>query len=156
PPASSSPADNMQSQSSTNSPQPDGTARRQNLAKTLARISAQIDDAKQKLEAVNKELASAPARKPAALIAQRDTLQGQLELNQAMRETIQKMSSFLEGTADSGDGLEGSIEQLARSVPEVLATDETKKSQPQATPAPSSSNGLIGQSLTLFGQMRTM
>jgi small-conductance mechanosensitive channel len=138
--------------------QPGSPNRRQNLAQTMARVSAQIDDAEQKLESVNKALAAAPASKRAALIAQRDALQGQLSLNKAMLDTMQKMSNFLEGSAEGGEGLEGSIEQLARSVPEVLATDGSKKPTPQpaSTPTLSNSSGLIGQSLTLFGQMRSI
>jgi hypothetical protein len=150
--------DTPKSSSSSNSQEMGGASQRQNLARTLARVSAQIDDAEQKLEGVNKQLATAPRSKRAALVAQRDSLQGQLELNRAMRDTIQKMSNFLEGSADTGDSLEGSIQQLANSVPEVLAADQSKKSQskPSTAPAPSNSNGLVGQSLTLFGQMRTM
>ena len=59
------------SQSNTGQP-----TQAQNLAQTAARIAAQIDDTQNKLDAVNKELASAPRSKQKDLLAQRDRLQG--------------------------------------------------------------------------------
>jgi len=134
------------------------TIRRQNLAQTLARLSSQIDDAQQKLEDVNKSLASASGTKRRDLTAQRDRLQGQLALNKAMLDAIQKLSAFMEGGADDSDDLDSAIDQLARSLPEVLGGTDEKKSATKAAPqpAPGNSSGLIGQSLTLFGQIRSM
>jgi len=135
----------------------EGTIRRQNLAQTLARVSSQIDDAQQKLEDVNKSLGSASGTKRRDLIAQRDRLQGQLALNKAMLDAIQKLSAFMEGGADDSDDLDSAIDQLARSIPEVLGGTDDKKSptKPAPQPAPGNSSGLIGQSLTLFGQIRS-
>jgi small-conductance mechanosensitive channel len=149
----SSPADNGQ------------PTQQQNLAQTAARIAAQIDDTQTKLDAVNKQLASAPRAKQKDLIAQRDRLQGLLTLNKALQDTIQKLASFVGGATDNAQGLEGSIDQLAHSLPEVLGDDNTKKSGTAAAataaaaakPAPNpGSSGLIGQSLELFDQMQTM
>src|SRR6185369_3231768 len=132
--------------------------RRQNLAQTLARIAAQIDDVQEKLDGVNKSLATAAGPKRRDLIAQRDRLQGQLALNKAMLDAIQKMSAFVEGSADDSDDLDTAIDQLARSVPEVLGAADDKKTvgKPASQPAPANSSGLIGQSLTLLGQIRSM
>ncbi len=140
----------------------------QNLAQTAARIAAQIDDTQTKLDAVNKELASAPRAKQKDLLAQRDRLQGLLTLDKALQDTIQKMASFVGGATETSEGLEGSIDQLAHSVPEVLGDDNTKKPGTGTTAAAAAtaasakpvvnaaSSGLIGQSLALFDQMQTM
>ena len=148
--------------------QPDGTAQpthQQNLAQTAARIAAQIDDTQTKLDAVNKQLASAPRAKQKDLLAQRDRLQGLLTLNKALQDTIQKMASFVGGATEDAQGLAGSIDDLAHSVPEVVGDENAKKSSTAAagavttTPKPvvvQSSSGLIGQSLALFDQMQTM
>jgi len=137
----------------------------QNLAQTAARIAAQIDDTQTKLDAVNKQLATAPRAKQKDLLTQRDRLQGLLTLNKALQDTIQKLASFVGGASENAEGLEGSIDQLAHSVPEVLGDENTKKSgtaaaaataasaKPAVTPG---SSGLIGQSLALFDQMQTM
>jgi len=145
--------------------QPNGQpTQQQNLAQTAARIAAQIDDAQTKLDAVNKQLASAPRSKQKDLLAQRERLQGLLTLNKALQDTIQKMASFVGGATENAEGLEGSIDQLAHSVPEVLGDDNTKKSgaaavATAATAKPTvnnASSGLIGQSLALFDQMQAM
>ena len=135
----------------------------QNLAQTAARIAAQIDDTQTKLDAVNKQLATAPRAKQKDLLTQRDRLQGLLTLNKALQDTIQKLASFVGGAADNAEGLEGSIDQLAHSVPEVLGDENTKKSGTAAAatvasakPAVPESSGLIGQTLALFDQMQTM
>ncbi|HTC90766.1 MAG TPA: hypothetical protein VK686_20825, partial [Bryobacteraceae bacterium] len=144
------------------SPAPSGTppTQQQNLSQTAGKIAAQVDDAQTKLEAVNKQLATAPKSKQKDLIAERDRLQGLLSLDKALQETIQKMASFVGGSAEGTEGLEGSINELARSVPEVINDPASKKtapapviSKPATTSAPS---GLIGQSLALLDQMQTM
>ena len=137
----------------------------QNLAQTSARIAAQTEDAQAKLDAVNKQFATAPRSKQKDLLAQRDKLMGLLTLNKALQDTIQKMATFVGGASENAGGLEGSIDELAHSVPEVLGDDNTKKSTTAAAAAAanakpatltSSSSGLIGQSLALFDQMQTM
>jgi len=151
-----------------NNPQPSTVqpTQQQNLAQTAARIAAQIDDTQTKLDAVNKQLASAPRAKQKDLQAQRDKLQGLLTLNKALQDTIQRMASFVGGASEGTEGFEGSIDELAHSVPEVLGEENTKKSigaaaaavAANAKPATvtSASSGLIGQSLALFDQMQTM
>ena len=147
---------------SASSAAPSGTppTQQQNLSQTAGKIAAQVDDAQTKLEAVNKQLATAPKSKQKDLIAERDRLQGLLSLDKALQETIQKMASFVGGSAEGTEGLEGSINELARSVPEVINDPASKKtapapviSKPATTSAPS---GLIGQSLALLDQMQTM
>ena len=136
----------------------------QNLAQTAARIAAQIDDTQTKLDAVNKQLASAPRTKQKDLLAQRDRLQGLLTLNKALQDTIQKMASFVGGATEDAQGLAGSIDDLAHSVPELVGDENAKKSGTSAAAATAppkpvvaqSSSGLIGQSLALFDQMQTM
>ncbi len=141
---------------------PSGTppTQQQNLSQTAAKIAAQIDDAQTKLDAVNKQLATAPRSKQKDLIAERDRLQGLLSLDKALQDTIQKMASFVGGAPEGAEGLEGSINELAHSVPEVISDAASKKtapapvnSKPATTSAPS---GLIGQSLALLDQMQTM
>jgi small-conductance mechanosensitive channel len=136
-------------------------SQQQNLAQTAAKIAAQIDDAQSKLDAVNKQIAAASKSKRQQLLAQRDQLQGQLALNKALQDTIQKMAAFVEGTNEGAEGLDGSINQLARSVPEAVGDETGKKPTPtapaaSATLTSSKPTGLIGQSLALFDQMQTM
>ena len=148
------------------SPAPAPTAgaqptQQQNLAQTAAKIAVQIDDTQSKLDDLNKQLATAPRSKQKDLLAQRDRLQGLLTLDKALQDTIQKMASFVGGAAEGAAGMEGSINELAHSVPEVVG-DDTGKKAPAApaanakTTTVSTSSGLIGQSLSLFDQVQSM
>ncbi|HEX6502344.1 MAG TPA: mechanosensitive ion channel protein MscS [Terriglobales bacterium] len=135
-------------------------AQQQDLAQVAARIAAEIDDTQSRLDNVNKQLASAPRSKRKDLQAERERLQGKLALDKAVQDSVQKMATFAEESTDSvSEGLEGSINQLARSVPEVFANKEAPKAPAKANSAPSAvanSSGLIGQAITLLGRMRSI
>jgi small-conductance mechanosensitive channel len=132
----------------------------QNFAKTLATIKSRISDNQSKIEALAKQIERAAPSKRQALIAQRDQLQGEVELDQATEDAVQKLASFAESTNESGaGGFAGSINDLARTVPEVLGNANAQKAaaKPAETkPAVSKSSGLIGQGLTLYSELRTM
>lgn len=145
----------------TQSPSAQGdSGQPQNFAKTLATIKSRISDNQSKMDALNKQLDKASPSKRQALIAQRDQLQGELELDQATEEAVQKLASFAESSNESGaGGFAGSINDLARTVPEVLGNANAQKAaaKPGETkPAVSKSSGLIGQGLTLYSEIRTI
>ena len=133
-------------------------AKKQDLSQVAAQIAAEIDATQTRIDEVNKQLASAPKTKRKALLAERERLQGALSLDKAVQDAVQKMMAFeVESTDTAGEGLEGSINQLARSVPEVFADKAIPKSTPKANPSPlANSSGLIGQALTLLGRMRSV
>ena len=133
-------------------------AQKQSLSQVAAQIAAEIDAIQTRLGEVNKQIVSASPAKKKALLAQRDNLQGELSLEKTVQDAVQKMTAFEEDSTDTaGEGLEGSINQLARSVPEVFADKGMPKSTPKANPSPlASSSGLIGQALILMGRMRSV
>ena len=132
----------------------------QNLAQTLAALKTRIDQDQSLLDALNKKLATAPPGKRQSLAAQRDSLQGEITLDQATQDAVQKLATFAESSEESGvGGFSGSINDLARTVPEVLGDANAQKAaaKPAATqPTVSKSSGLIGQALTLYTELRTM
>ena len=115
---------------------------------------------------MNKQLATAPPRARAALQNKRDNLQGQIELNSAILDSVGKMLNFIEsGNETSGEGLQGNIDQLARSVPEVFGPTSNQKTEtkPAAQAAPTTnqpasprSSGLIGEAGALYTEMRSI
>ena len=131
---------------------------KQDLSQVAAQIASEIDAIQTRLDEVNKQLTSAPRSKRKGLLAQQERLQGELSLEKTVQDAVQKMTAFEEDSADTaGEGLEGSISQLARSVPEVFADKGIPKSTPKANPSPlASSSGLIGQALILMGRMRSV
>jgi small-conductance mechanosensitive channel len=146
--------DNQSATQQANSNEP------QNFAKSLATIKSRISDNQSKIEGLNKQIAKAAPSKRQVLIAQRDQLQGEVELDQATEDAVQKLASFAESSNESGaGGFAGSINDLARTIPEVLGNANAQKAaaKPADTkPAVSKSSGLIGQGLTLYSEIRTM
>jgi small-conductance mechanosensitive channel len=127
------------------------TTQQQNLAAIEARTSLQIDQLQAQIENLNPQISKAPAAKRESLISQREALQGQLDLQKALLDAVQKMASFVETNGE----IAGSINQLARSIPEVLSAPANSQNKAAATTAPTkpmlaSSGGLISDALTLY------
>jgi len=139
---------------------PGASSQEQNLAQTLATLKSRIDQNQSKLDALNKQIETAPPSKRLSLTAQRDSLQGEIALDQATQDAVQKLASFVESSEESGvGGFTGSINDLARTVPEILGDANSQKAaaKPAATqPTISKSSGLIGHCLTLYTELRTM
>ncbi len=129
-----------------------------NYTRVQARLSERMADVQSQIDALNKQIDRATGATRQNLIANRDASQGQLELYKSMQDALQKMATFTETTEASSAGLTGTINTLARSVPEVL---EIQKTSAQAKPAPApatqprnaSSSGLIGQMVALYGEL---
>ncbi|HEV2469328.1 MAG TPA: mechanosensitive ion channel protein MscS [Candidatus Sulfotelmatobacter sp.] len=127
----------------------------QNLANLEQKTSAQIAQLQSQIQTVNEQLRRAPASRRMALTSQRDALQSQLDLQKALLDAIQKMAAFVETNGEIAGGLEGDINRLAKSIPEVLGTeDNAKKANPTAAkPTLANSGGLISEAITLYDYM---
>src|SRR6202046_4787718 len=146
---------------------PAGAAQPEKFSQMLARLTAQIAEAQTRIDALDKQIASASGKKKDNLVSQRQNLQGAIELDKAMEEDVQKMAAFSESNYESSaKGLEGSINDLARSIPEVLGTSSAKgtaakpvtaqvaQPQPQPQARSGSSEGLIGEAVGGYSEMR--
>jgi small-conductance mechanosensitive channel len=133
------------------------TTSAQSSAQVETRNKARIADVQSKLDSIEKQIASAPKKKRDALIAQKHALEGELNLDNAVQEAIQKRAAFMESGNDTGaEGLDGRINQLAHSVPTVFAAANDQKSGTQAKPTPQSEaskqspSGLASQAIALY------
>jgi small-conductance mechanosensitive channel len=131
------------------------TSQQQNLLQMEARTSSQIDQLQSQIETLNEQIPKTPSAARSNLISQRDALQGELELQKALLDAIQKMAAFVETNGEISGGLEGGINQLARSIPDVLGTSANPQ-KTAVTPTPSkpslaNSGGLISEAVTLYG-----
>jgi small-conductance mechanosensitive channel len=135
------------------------TAQQQNIEQMKAKTSAQIDQIQSQITSLNAQIEKAPARKQFNLVSQRDALQSQLQLQKALLDAVSKMASFVETSNEFGGGLEGDINRLAKSVPEVLGLNAaSQKATTTATAAPAkptitNSGGLITEAITLYDYM---
>ena len=133
------------------------TTQQQNLQQLQTKTTAQIDQLNAQITTLNSQIAKASASKRTGLISQRDALQGELDLQKALLEAVEKMASFVENNGEIAGGLEGSINQLSRSIPEVLgpANPAQKTTTAPATSKPTLANsgGLISEAITLYDYM---
>jgi small-conductance mechanosensitive channel len=136
-------------------------AQPQNIAQVQANVTQRIAQNESQIDQLDKQMESArSSKKKDDLMAQRETLQGQVQLDKAILDAVQKMSAFNETTSEnSTEGLAGTINQLARGIPEVFGgTAAEKPSAKQLKPeaAPAKSSGLIGQAAAAYGYMQTL
>lgn len=138
----------------------------QNIVKMQQSIGPQIQTLKMELDAINRKLPLTAAKQRAALMAQRDTLQEQIQLAQALQDNLQKITSFMT-SAENANGvateLTGKILALQRTVPTASLPTVTSpvaaggksqavpKTVPPALPVVSAQDeGLVGQIEQMF------
>jgi len=143
------------------------TPQQQNLAQLQEGTSVRINQLQSQVENLNAQIAKTPEARRPNLVSQRDALQSQLDLQKALLDAIQKMASFVETNGEIAGGLEGSVNQLGRSIPEVLgssssssASSNASASSPKtaaasapAKPSLANSGGLISEAMTLYDYM---
>jgi small-conductance mechanosensitive channel len=91
--------------------------------------------------------------------SQRQSLEGKLALDKASLDAVRQMKEFVEGNSSGAAGLQGSINELARSVPEVLELPVNNKFSavtPSAKSTPNVRPGLLGQLTTLYDEMQNI
>jgi small-conductance mechanosensitive channel len=152
-------------QQKTRASQPSGEttqqqSQQQNLQQLEAKTSAQIDTLQSQIKTLEEQIPRAPSAKRRALISQRDAAQSELDLQKALLDAIQKMATFVETNGEISGGLEGEVNQLARSIPEVLGSTAQKNapaaSSSPAKPSLANSGGLISEVMTLYDYVSTM
>jgi small-conductance mechanosensitive channel len=130
----------------------------QGFSQRKAKVAATVADAESKVEDLNSQIARSYGAKRQSLIAKRDVLEGELELDRAVQQSVEKLSSF-EGAGESSSGLLANINQLKRSLPEVFGTPGAQKPTSagvQKQTDQGTNEGLIGQAIDLYRQIRGM
>ena len=130
-------------------------------AQVESQISQNIAANQSRLDELNKQISAEAGAKKKTSTAQRDELAGQIALDRARLDTIQKMSQFIELNTASNQGFDGSIKELADSVPEILAAPRngaasTQKPGQTISPTTARASGIIGQLSTLYDQVQSM
>lgn len=137
------------------------TTQQQNLQQLETKTSAQIDSLQSQIKALDEQIRRASFAKRRALGSQRDALESELELQKALLEVIQKMATFVETNGEISGGLEGEVNQLGKSIPEVLGSSASQKNtttpgSASAKPSLANSGGLISEAITLYDYMSAM
>ena len=140
---------------------PETPTREEKLAQFATQVKTRIDQDELQLAALNKQIDAASGKKKEALTDQREKVQGDLELNKAMQDAVQRMTTFMVNTNESSTkGLQGNINDLARSIPEVLGTasaqNASAKAAARAQTLTPSSGGLGSNARAVFDEMRSI
>ena len=130
----------------------------QNLAKLQSDVNARISTLEAQISTLNQQISGARKAQLQDLMAQKERAQGELDLNKAMQQTFEQMSQFMSTNGTSGTGgLEGSINELQSSVPELTTAGSKTGVKPPSTPvAMPASTGLIGEVVQLYEQLNSM
>jgi small-conductance mechanosensitive channel len=138
--------------------QPSATSSSQNTEKLLSDTNARIAAIQVQINNLNGKMGKTSPSQLKELAAQRDQLQGELDLRNAMRATLEQAikSASLNAGSNIG-GLAGAIEQLERSVPELASASAkaSKAANPQQI-ADTNSRGLIGDVIATYDQLEAM
>jgi small-conductance mechanosensitive channel len=129
------------------------------LAKLESDTNARIAALEAEIPDLTQQIASAPRAKRQPLIAQKDNAEGELELRKTMRDTFQQLTQFINQNGEGGKGgLEGKINELRHSVPELSSAGAGKAvtKPPTASGSIPSSGGLIGEVIVLYDQLQAM
>jgi small-conductance mechanosensitive channel len=136
------------------------TTQEQKLMQMEAKTSSQIDQLQSQVEDLNSQIAKTPVARRGDRVSQRDSIQSQLELQKALLDATRKMAAFVESNGEISGGLAGGINQLARSIPDVLGTGTSTEKQvltpPSSKPSLANSGGLISDAMTLYGYLAAM
>jgi small-conductance mechanosensitive channel len=136
-----------------------GTTAPSALAKLESDTDARITALEAEIPDLTQQIASAPKAKRQPLIAQRDNAEGELELRKTMHDTFQQLTQFISAKGEGGkSGLEGQINELLHSVPELSGASAGKAvtKPPTASGSIPSSGGLIGEVIALYDQLQAM
>ena len=144
----------------------------QNIFQALQSIEPQIQTLKNELDTVNRKILQVSAKKRPPLLAQRDTLQGQIQLALALQGNLQKLTSFMTLAEDANGAtteLTGKIRGLEKTVPAlqtVVAPGQAgagvkSQSTPKIVSAPApvtnaQGAGLVGQLGQMFHLIRSL
>jgi Mechanosensitive ion channel len=134
-----------------------GTTSQQNIGKLESDVDARISALKAQISALDQQIATARKAKLQDLTAQRDRAQGELELRTAMHDALDQMNKFISTNGESSTGgLEGSINELRRSAPELSSPGKTALKPPSGPDAMPASTGLIGEVVAVYEQLNGM
>jgi hypothetical protein len=129
------------------------------LVKTENDVAARIRVLQAQISSLNQQIGGARKAKLQQLTEERDRAQGELDLRNAMHDALSQIVKFSANGENGQSGLEGSINELRNSVPELAtagAAKTTAKTPSTVTGAMQSANGLFGEVVMLYDQLQAL
>ena len=132
---------------------PNSEAEGSRLSSSVRTVATQLTQLQAQDQALDQQIANAPAKARAALQLQKEDVEGQLELAKASYEALNKVVGI--STAQSDSGLQGQINQLQSAAPELI----NSKVKPVASTIESIASlhdaGVSSQAVVLFQLLAT-
>jgi Mechanosensitive ion channel len=129
------------------------------LVKTDNDVAARIRVLQAQISSLNQQIAGARKAELQELTEERDRAQGELDLRNAMHDALGQMVKFNANGESGQSGLQGSINELRSSVPELapsVAAKTTGKTPSPGTNTTAAANGLIGEVVALYDQLQAL
>jgi hypothetical protein len=128
------------------------------LVKTENDVAARIRVLQAQISSLNQQIAGARKAKLQQLTEERDRAQGELDLRNAMHDALGQMVKFNTNEENGQGGLEGSIDELRNSVPELATAGATKTTAktPATVNTMPAANGLFGEVVALYDQLQAL
>jgi small-conductance mechanosensitive channel len=136
---------------------PAGVSSRQNTERLLSEANARIAAIQSQIGDLNDRMGKASRAQLKGLAAQKDQLQGELDLRNAMRVTLEQVirADSLNGNSRT-EGLAGATGQLERSYPELSGAQPQAAKAAYAQQIVQNSRGLIGEVVAVYDQLESM
>lgn len=129
------------------------------LVKTESDLAARIRVLQAQISSLNQQIAGARKAKLQQLTEERDRAQGELDLRNAMHDALSQIVKFNANGENGQSGLEGSINELRNSVPELATAGTAKttaKTPSTVTSTIPAANGLFGEVVALYDQLQAL
>ena len=132
---------------------PPATGEAQKLHAAQLRIEQQISSLQQQTEDLHTQITKAPRKNHAELQQQLENANGQLELAKAESEALVKVTGV--STAQTNSGLQGDIDKLQHSIPEVIDSKVKPVSNSIEAIGSLRGAGVVSQAQALFQLLST-
>jgi small-conductance mechanosensitive channel len=108
------------------SDQPSTPGSAKNLQTAYDAAGQRVDGARKQIAAVNAALAKSTGKARTDLLAQREALTAELQINQRLQTTLKTLLNYMSAAGEGGStGLSGKINDLLQSVPEARPSNPT-------------------------------
>ena len=154
-----------QAQAANNNPASSSTAsaQQQHLQAMQTMTAAKIAQLQSAMATTERQMATASGARLQNLAAQHDSLRGQLDLEQAMQQVLERFSAMNKADASGTSKLSTEIAHLELSAPVATPAADSVPSKSGKSPAFSGQSihnaeqaGVLGQAETLFAQLNSL
>ncbi len=137
----------------------DASSQEARLAKAVAAADDHAHQLQVQIDALNKKIPNTPSRKRGDVVAQKEKLQADLQLANALREALHNIAMLADANDSGPPGLLGKIGEIKRSLPEASsasATSDVTADKAAPTRTAPESGGLVADASLLMTRVHQL